>query len=1123
MSRLDAKAQATVRKALDLAVKTGFQGGMGGSGTAETQRQLSHVKPIDIKRPSQNLFQKIGAIATQSFHIGEHVVGRGVKYVGNVAKDVGAEFYHLGKTPVNLVSTTYSTAKAREETKRLSNELSIAGRAYQAGKLSKGEYQHKLTEIKRGLDEADRINKDAMDRTQVLRNEALDALWAPVTILSGGSYVGARVAFSAAKQKFIQGNLLKAATAVEDAVARIPAVKDLIKRNTNNFLARELSPMAGETLSQVIKRNSKQIAVGLLIKRPILYQTNIALAQDVYKGILDSDYDKSIKSSAWIAAQMVSGGPLGWGFRTMGKASGKLRSLAHGKNSFIDGISGYIGNKDPMQIANYISKNPQAEKVWKYMQEVNLQSSNDDAKTAVDNFLAHYMQNEIPLQTLTPYQITRDMARWARGDELAQQASKLMHPDKPVQFVAVRWDARMKYAVARKILAAGDDKQAQMFALQEMSNRPGVAWANNNLLTNKLAAIIEKSGSAKQAAERIREISTASVVPKGIPDKIKKEAAKLGYTFAEPYGGRITPVIDPQDTRKLISAASEGSDVFDEVIDPGPVTSFLSSILNKWGVTPESNTNVAFDHLAGSVTGHLQALRVSQRLGLKGKDPIRGGKYMLARLQQFVNAQRPSPYGGALIKATTGQTRPQSALQEIRQLNTKEIAEALPGISAKEARAIQKSIAKAYADVPLEFRGLGPKMVDMAYMIPGFRAYSRIQSALRYTYNPFFAWQEIIETKTLAHARANNLVWMKSRKELNRIAKVLDDSKIFTAGYTGEATQDLVLGRIHANLLGSQKRDLAGLAADMAAKRGMTVEQMVQQYPDELADALRVIVQYPHKGALNSPLARTLNVAMFPMRYNLKVATLAAKTVSELPPSVQVAVIRSLYKFSDWLKSEDGIRWQSQYADAIQIFSYFSIYNNISAVLSRLNGRPYSAGELGMLGGLPFGVIGQILEKEGVIHLNTPYVNPTTGEVLPEYIPTTGKARAAVALEGLLNTMFTYPGRIIGLPGKQSEIRDLVRNFIATKPQDFDKILRTEDLTPLQRKWVQVLSNPNVTQAEIDELYTTPAPGEFEWFTLPPMGIPQPVEVTKKPKSAGSSGPRGKKKALPIPAQGEYL
>jgi hypothetical protein len=65
----------------------------------------------------------------------------------------------------------------------------------------------------------------------------------------------------------------------------------------------------------------------------------------------------------------------------------------------------------------------------------------------------------------------------------------------------------------------------------------------------------------------------------------------------------------------------------------------------------------------------------------------------------------------------------------------------------------------------------------------------------------------------------------------------------------------------------------------------MTVEELLQKNPDQIADALRVIVQYPRQGVLASPLARTLNIAFFPMRYNAKVTIMTANILAKQPPS----------------------------------------------------------------------------------------------------------------------------------------------------------------------------------------------------------------------------------------------
>ena len=169
----------------------------------------------------------------------------------------------------------------------------------------------------------------------------------------------------------------------------------------------------------------------------------------------------------------------------------------------------------------------------------------------------------------------------------------------------------------------------------------------------------------------------------------------------------------------------------------------------------------------------------------------------------------------------------------------------------------------------------------------------------------------------------------------------MDEARIFTSSLYGEAAQDQVLGRITANITQGQKRDLAGLALDMAKKKGTTIDDMIINHADELDDALRVIVQYPKKGFLASPLARTLNLAFFPMRYNLKVTKVAAEALAKQPPYIQKAVLHSLFTMGDWLKSDEGIRWQQQHQDAIRLLNWVTPINSIAYTMNLLTNKPH--------------------------------------------------------------------------------------------------------------------------------------------------------------------------------------
>lgn len=1112
---------------------------------------IQNGNPVFISPPStqsQGFSDKVGAIASQTAKIAGGVALAAGKFVANTPKYVWNDSAPLVKPLIKAFRNDYGSdiTNIRTQQAQLDRNMQVYTQAYKAGNMNKDQYATLMRDASSSFQDLSSQSRKLVETAQREGDPkaiALATANTAATILSAGTFKP--ISAAGAKAVGTGFTILKTPTAkaglmgklellggkLEKAMETVPAFRELVTRNSAKYLAQSTRQLAGETTGQFITRNSKDLAIGLLLKRPIIYQTNIGLAQDIYTNVLDGNYEGALKSAVWIPAQMVGGGPIGYFNRNISSLAGKLRSLTYGKGSFIDELSKQIGDGNPFQIARYLNilkeKAPKefadVEKSLRIMQEVNLRASNDDVSKAVESVLAHYLQNGIDSKSIQPYKLVNDMKNWAKADDIAIQLGK----ESGKELVVVRWDKEMKNALATAIENAGDDIQAMVKALNDMAERPGVGWGSNPILMARIEKAIGDADSAASAAEAIRSIKTVNTISKDIPKAVAKQLASLGYSVATPSGGRKTPVVDYSDTRKLISSISrgEGDEVFDATISPNPSLESLSSGLRRFGLSPESNTSVAYEKLVNSLISNLNATGAAKDIQLIGDESNKGGKFILSRLQAYIDTNRPNHY----LNVLTLNKNAQSALQDIRQMNTEKIMDALPGVSRQSAKDLQAAIRKAYTDVPLEFRGLGPKAWDYAYKFPGAGTYFRIQSALRYTYNPFFKVQELTETKILAHMKANNLVWMKSRAELDDAAKLLDDSKIFTMGNTGEATQDLTVGRIHANLLPPQRRDVAGLALDIAEKRGITLERMVRDYPEELVDALRVIVQYPTRGVLNSPLARTLNIAFFPMRYNLKVAGMVAQEVGKLPPTVQTAFIHSTMKLNDWLKSPEGIQWQSDNSDAIQVFKYITPYSNIESVMKTLLGSNNSIGEFGLLGGLPFGFISQILDSEGIISMNTPYVNPRTGEVLPNKIPLTMKAKAATALQGLINSMFTYPGRILGMPGKTQFVRNQVDTFLKTGNNEYLKNVRSQDLTPLQRRWVEVLNNPNVNQEQLDALYTSPAPEEFNWYTLPPTNLPQPVKVLTRQEVAamkaaqGGSGRREKPKALPIPKPGQPL
>lgn len=1098
--------------------------------------------------PKQQKHNIIQGIVTQGTDLAKEAGSAIGHFVANTPK----YFYNDVKPFLQGIADTVTGNLNRDlnNQQRLANSLDeqrqTYSQLYKQGKLSKENYIKAMSGI---ADSYQEISKDAQrtasqaDRGNVVQSAFMTGAY----ILSAGSYaplevtaapveMGIKDAFQFGAKSGVDNLLTKAGSLLETIGSKNPAIRDLIERNTLKFADGEVSRMAGESMSQYIGREGKNLALGMLIKRPILYQSNITDGEQIYNQILGGNYDQALKGSAWLGSQMIKGGPLGVFYSGAKWLRGTLRKLSYGRQSFIDEISRRIGDGTPGQMVNFIQRiereSPneakEVNKVLRILQETNLRANNNDVNASVDSVLNHYVQHGFDLSTVKPEDIYKDMKNWANADELVQKTIKQgliknVATDEGNRYVVVRWDTPTKQALANTILGTKTIEEARA-AVNEIATRPGVGWSNNRILVNKIVEILDNSKTPEEAAAAIKKIRTASTLLDGVPAKVAEKLNAMGYSIAAPAGGRKTPVLNGiEDTRKLVTGAIKNeTENFDPAIAPQPQLAAISGALSHAGLSPTAQNDAANRILGETLVAGVDDLGLAREIGLKnsqGGDLVNGGRAIISKLQTYLENKKPLFHIGS-----------SAAVTDLRQLRYNEIEEAL-GVTRKQAKQISRAIIDAYTKIPTDMRGAGDKALDYWYAINPFQKYySRMQSALRYTYNPFFRFQERVETKLLSHAQANNLLWNRSKDELNGAVKILEDSGIFQYGQIGEAAQEIGTGqfakkglsRISASMTQGQKRDLAGLAYDIADKMGLTVQQLAIQHPEKVDDALRVVVQYGRKGVLSSPLARTMNMIFFPVRYNLKVTKVAADLLAKQPHAVQLAVIHSLFKMDDYLKSPEGIKWQAQHADALKALNWLLPTNSITQVLNilgintPLSGSQgydkFSIGELGQLGGLPFGIISQILDKNHIIQINKPYVDPGTGKVFPDYVPDTAKAQAAQAISDLIGTMFTYPGRTLGLQGKTDILRKLTDVFVNTNSSDFKKEIQNDRLTPLQQQWINVLNGDHSLDA-IDALYNAPAEGQFNWYTLPPLRPPVATKLPVQPKSAfKKSGGRGKRK-----------
>jgi len=1098
--------------------------------------------PTEIKQARKNnvskFIDKADKLATQGFDMATSVARAAPRYALNRVKGIAgsAETAFYGLNPM-IARTRQQIATKNEQQLDLIQDKTIE--AYRAGKMSEKDYTKTLKDISNGYQEVSKFSTENARLADPKRiNEGI--LETATNALALGS-------FGLVKTALPKNILGKSVKSLEDKVQKVPAIAPLLERNAAGIVNRTSQKLAGETMAQYVGREGRHVASALLIKQPLVYQMNFGDGQEVYKQILDGQYDDALKRAAWMSTQLLNGGPLGAALKLGRTGYNKAGKLAFGTGSYIDEL-GKLTNGDAQSYTKYLNsldrnskEFKEAEKTLRIAQEIGIQVTGK-AKNAAEATVDAWLAQGLDLTKLGPKQGVKLLRDWADAmDYFTRQARtgkiRGIKPEDYKKYALVRWDVNAKNALADKFENMGNDVNEIETILKQWEMLPGSA-ANNRNLQRQIEKIVNEEFQRvsdvpvnTRIANRIREISAVSVMPKGIDSATKKYLAKRGYAIAEPYrapGSSVAniPKTTLEETRKLVTTAIKGGDdVFEKGELPVPALASIARLFDKTGLSPQTTSSLAHRKLSTEVAANLSGTVVAKNIGMtKGIEKDQAGRVILGKLQQYIDEKQPNKL---LNVAVAGQA-PGPAITDIRQLHWREITEAL-GVDKADAKIIQRAILKGYADVELEYRGLGDKIVDYLYEYnPLQKYYTRIQSALRYTYNPFFRFQEKVETSLLSRAQANTFMWGKNRAELDDIAAKLDNSGLFKTGLSGEAAQDLTLGRVTATITQGQKRNIAGLASKMAAARGVTVEELIRDYGDDVGDALRVVVQYPNKGILNSSLARTLNIAFFPIRYNAKVTALAAEIISKEPPVVQMAIINSIFNAKDWLNSDEGIKWRAEHADALALLSWATPIGSIQYFLKLFGGDARLA-DVGSIGGLPLGVLTQMLDSQGIIKLNNPYVEPSTGDVLPKYIPETAKARASVAITDMLGSLFTYPGRILGLPGKQQSLNKLSQELTGSQGVDFEKLEQDDRLTDLQRNYIRVLKGDHSDEA-LDALYYSPLKDGYQGYTLPPLTLPAelkpqiqqrtglPTKAELKAAKKASRGARGKKvKPLPQP------
>lgn len=983
-------------------------------------------------------------------------------------------------------------------------------------------------------------------------------------IVGGLEKIGATSA--AADAKVLAGSIDEI---VSKFITKVPGL--------NEYMTRQIGKLGADITAKKFATN----AVAEMLLHAPLREMNIESAQAIVNSVRDGKFLETPAGQSWLssgvgqavmmAGMTLEGGPLGFILKTFGDAGKKLQILTYG-SEFASEISKF-GEMSDEEIKTVLQKGGtnfegtffdhifrmadsegNAVNGWKYVGEhpefvpvmKSIQESIASGKVA--GAAANAAMSGIVKDLLASGQeinvesVMQHMMNWQKAGELGDQASKLMVASGKLgagqKAVVAKFSRETISALINKVDSvatetkaafkeAGGTSKAMLFKSQQQAAEEiisqavnkGEFWAQHDGLVEDIVNGIRDAKNVGEIKAALRQTDAAKYL-RGVPSSISSKLKDLGYimvlpdnvknpfvNIADAAGAKLTSILVGDVSKSGLARtlgltkdypvtelnAVLGEDVA-RVAGRSPGFAGLGRALDKMGIGFGNGGTEAYRMITTNAINNIEDIGV----GLNGVSTM-------SKLQAFAEQSR--------------------TINDLRQMTKGEIASALT-ISRDSAKDVQRAIIKSYLDVPLEVRGLADSIVDFANQNPLQRLYGRVQGALRYSYNPFFRLQETVETKLLgAAATDGRTAWMstfgalvpKDRAYLNEVVKKMESSNILEASMYGEAANNQVVGRISAHIGSAQKRDLAAVVDAMADKAGLSVDDLLATRGQDVMDIVRPIVQYPTEGAINSHMAKMFGLAAFPSRYNVKVTSLVAKALANQTPLVQGAVLRGIWDFHSWLKTDAGLSWQQDYADEIKFMEWLTPINSLEWTMKQLQGERSSWADVGQIGGLPFGVFSQILQDQGIINQQSPYVDSKTGEIFNTKIPVTAKGRLSIGIMDMLGSAFTWPGRSAGLPGKQQFIRNAAENLTGAGRGDFQTIYHDpSELSPQQQKdqtfWKERAAASGV------RLPTPPKP-DYPTLYNPVNGQPRVVQpkITKSQIAAmKASAAKPKKKKLPV-------
>lgn len=754
------------------------------------------------------------------------------------------------------------------------------------------------------------------------------------------------------------------------------------------------------------------------VKSALMYAPTADSAVEGTAQFAAGDYKGAAKNAALLAAPV---GILG-ASKLLPKAGKALSTAVYGKPS--GPINSFFGNK---AVEQAVKNNPNLGKVLKQAELFTQDQPAVKRGVPANEWFKKYLTETLDLDPKN-LSIEEFATRFRQYSKPAEQLSKLKAAGKVNQGVVLTANYGKRVQAAIKNLGADFDNTPMIDRTDVAKRIANEVAGDNPTARDKIADVLIRSEKLDDALKEIKQLD-------------RLPGTKIPG-FKTPEGFRLTPA-GPKQQAQITELANVTGDL-EQGKDAAPVLGLVGKALEKSGLSTQSKGAEVYAKYNKYLDEELS------KLGFKSKD-------VLAQIRDYTKNGR----GGV-------------GIFDERQLSTKAVKNALGITDSAQANQVRKAIINSYGRISLGDLGMAGKIENALYKIPGYGAYRRIQGIGRYEFNPFFRLQSAVEAELLSqnvakgkgvHVPATG--WLLSKfnaKKSDRLIKNAEKlNSYLDEGYSAMGTTDNSFGPITAKLFENQKLSLGGLVETLAKRSGASsVDEFLKNADPKVLDNIRMVVQYPRQGYLSSNFAKTMNTLVFPSRYTTKLAMVTGKALADMPPLLQIGTLKSLSDFQDFLSSDEGIKWKAENSEVIGIINYLNPLNNIGKIVAGVKNKDLQISDIGLIGGLPLGVITQLIKTQTGAMAGTPYQNPKTGELILDELPANTQGRVKLAIIDIINTMYSYSGRTFGFDLSKKEITGSLPGL---KLQKGDTVKNTNQKPSANQERVQrVLRGGSTTQ-----------------------------------------------------------